>query len=480
MVFSGSIFIMIFLPAVFGLYSLCRGKNMRNILLTAASLLFYSFGEPFVVFIMVLSVLVNYVTGLAMDKTDENRRKILMILSVIWNIGLLGVYKYAGFFAEMINLLPFADIPVPEIHLPIGISFFTFQSMSYIIDLYRKKINVQKSFLKLLLYISFFPQLIAGPIVRYGDIESALDERSSDAVSTAEGIKLFIFGLSKKLLIADTLAVVSDFVFSLPHDKLSCAASWAGAVCYTLQIYFDFGGYSDMAVGLGKIFGFTFRGNFNYPYYSASMTEFWRRWHISLSEWFKEYLYIPLGGNRKGRTRTILNKWIVFLCTGLWHGANLTFLLWGVANGIFIMTESIFSSRLKKASEHRAVRALGHIYTIAAVTLCFAVFRSENIAQVKYFIPTMFGFTDLTASQAKISFSLLCENFTPLFFTVFITAVCFSLPVIPMIHKKISSCGDSAAKAECVVSYVISAGLFLLCLMSIAAGTYSPFIYFNF
>ena len=298
MVFSSTVFLFIFLPVVFGLYCLIPERHIRNGLLIVASLIFYAFGEPFVVFLMLISILVNYVLGLTMQLKQPARR-VFLFVSLFWNLGLLGVYKYAGFFAAEWNRLPFFDVTVPHIPLPIGISFFTFQAMSYVIDVYRGDIAVQKNPFRLILYITLFPQLIAGPIVKYKDIEAQLAYRPMRAVQVAQGIRRFILGLSKKLLIADTISVAADHMFELPVEQLTLPLAWMGSLCYTLQIYFDFSGYSDMAIGLGGMFGFTFKENFNYPYYSASMTEFWRRWHISVSTWFKEYLYIPLAGSAR-------------------------------------------------------------------------------------------------------------------------------------------------------------------------------------
>ncbi|HAJ97418.1 MAG TPA: MBOAT family protein, partial [Ruminococcus sp.] len=297
MVFSSTTFLFIFLPAVLILYYLIPEKHCRNALLILVSLVFYAYGEPSVVVLMVISILANYVFGLMMAG-KKHIRIMGLVFSVIWNLELLCMYKYAGFFTETINHLPFVTLPIPEVKLPIGISFFTFQAMSYVIDVYRGDIQIQKNPFKLLLYITLFPQLIAGPIVKYKDIENQLSERPIDFEQTAQGIRRFIIGVAKKLIIADTVAVMADSAFAMENEKLICSCAWLGAVCYTLQIYFDFSGYSDMALGLGKMFGFTFKENFNYPYCSGSVTEFWRRWHISLSTWFKEYLYIPLGGNR--------------------------------------------------------------------------------------------------------------------------------------------------------------------------------------
>jgi alginate O-acetyltransferase complex protein AlgI len=300
---------------------------MKNMILLLFSLLFYTYGEPKAIILMILSIVMNYLFGLAMKKENKSR-KVCLVFSIIFNLSMLGIFKYAGFGAEMLNRLPFLSVSIPDIALPIGISFYTFQAMSYVIDAYKSPDYIQKSLFKVALYITFFPQLVAGPIVKYYDFADQIDRRETNPKMTAEGIKRFITGLSKKLLIANTMAYAADYVYDLDTAELSIPLAWLGALSYLFQIYFDFSGYSDMAIGLGAMFGFTFKENFNYPYISQSMQEFWRRWHISVSTWFKEYLYIPLGGNRKGKVRTALNKLIVFFCTGLWHGASLNFILW--------------------------------------------------------------------------------------------------------------------------------------------------------
>lgn len=480
MVFSSTVFLFIFLPVVFGLYCLIPERHVRNGLLIAASLIFYAFGEPFVVFLMVLSILVNYLLGLMMNGKKAARTAALW-LSVIWNLGLLGVYKYAGFFTELVNLLPFADLPVPQIPLPIGISFFTFQAMSYVIDVYRGDICVQKNPFRLLLYITLFPQLIAGPIVKYKDVESQLAYRPMNAQQIAQGIRRFILGLAKKLLIADTIAAAADHVFALEASELTLPLAWLGAICYTLQIYFDFSGYSDMAIGLGGMFGFTFRENFNYPYCSASITEFWRRWHISVSTWFKEYLYIPLGGNRKGRGRTIFNKWAVFFCTGLWHGAAGTFVLWGLLNGALMMAESLLGIGRKGAEKaHPFLRGFGRIYTILMVVLCFTIFRAEDIGQGLHFWRTMFGFGIADGVHERIGMSMFWQEFNPLMILTLALAVILSQPLLPRLRRKTEAAGTGVRTAVQVFTYLGTLGLLALCLLALSAGTYSPFIYLNF
>ncbi|MBD5142869.1 MAG: MBOAT family protein [Oscillospiraceae bacterium] len=478
MVFSSSVFLFIFLPIVLGLYYIIPEKHVRNAILILVSLLFYAFGEPFVVFLMIISIIINYFLGLLMQK--KQLQKLILIISVIWNLGLLGIYKYAGFFVEILNHVKFFHFPVPQIALPIGISFFTFQAMSYVIDLYRKEIPVQKNFFQLLLYITFFPQLIAGPIVKYKDIISQLDKRPVDSKQIAQGIRRFIFGLSKKLLIADIVSIPVDTIFALENQELTCLLAWLGAICYTIQIYFDFSGYSDMAIGLGHMFGFSFKENFNYPYSSGNMTEFWRKWHISVSTWFKEYLYFPLGGNRKGKIRTVINKWIVFFFTGLWHGANWTFVIWGLLNGGFLMLEGMNIIPIKKMQKNLFLKIISHVYTLAVVILCFTIFRAEHVTQGLHFWRTMFGFGIADNIHQKIGMSLFLKELNPLFLVTMLVAIIFSMPVKNWIVQALQVANRKIKIFAQASSYMISLGLLLICLLYLSSGTYSPFIYLNF
>ena len=331
MVFSSAIFLFCFLPAVFLLYRLPFGRRWQNALLACASLVFYAFGNLHYVPLFLLSVLLNYATGLLLGGRLQ-RSKPLIALNIVLNLGILCVFKYTDFLIGNANALFGLTLKPVGLILPIGISFYTFQGLSYTIDVYRKPEEYSRSFLKLLLYISFFPQLIAGPIVRWGDIAAQIDERVCTPEKTSAGIRRFLVGLGKKLLLADTAAIAADAIFaaSLPDARLA----WLGGICYSLQIYFDFSGYSDMAIGMGRMFGFSLKENFLFPYTADSIRDFWRKWHISLSTWFREYLYIPLGGSRCSRARAALNRLIVFFCTGLWHGANWTFVLWGLGHGL--------------------------------------------------------------------------------------------------------------------------------------------------
>ncbi len=467
MVFSSPVFLFIFLTAVYILYRIIPNITIKNVILLLFSILFYTYGEPKAVILMFISILMNYVFGLAM-KSGNKHRKLCLSVAVTANLLMLGIFKYAGFGADMLNKLPFLNVTVPNIALPIGISFYTFQAMSYVIDAYKSPDYIQKNLYKLALYITFFPQLVAGPIVKYYDFADQIDNRTVTPQMTAEGIKRFITGLSKKLLIANTMAYAADYVYSLEISELSIPLAWLGALSYLFQIYFDFSGYSDMAIGLGAMFGFTFKENFDYPYISQSMQEFWRRWHISVSTWFKEYLYIPLGGNRKGKVRTALNKLIVFFCTGLWHGASLNFIVWGLINGVFLMIESY-----KIINTEKWFKPFRHIYAIFVTTLAFVFFRAENLTDACKYIGRMF-----VPSGNSEQWAMFMSQLTPLYLITFVFAAVFSMPVMEKI-KSTAKSAKSAAVYEYSV-YGISMVLLGLCILSLSSASYNPFIYFRF
>ncbi len=467
MVFSSPVFLFVFLTAVCILYRIIPTTAAKNILLLVFSIGFYTYGEPKAVILMLISIVMNYFFGLAM-KSENKARKSILTVSVITNLAMLGVFKYAAFGAEMLNKLPFVSVAVPKIALPIGISFYTFQAMSYVIDAYKNPKYIQTKIYKLALYITFFPQLIAGPIVKYYDIAEQIDSRTCTPEKTAKGIRRFITGLSKKLLIANTMAVAADYVYGLETSELSFALAWIGAVSYLFQIFFDFSGYSDMAIGLGAVFGFDFKENFNYPYISQSMQEFWRRWHISVSTWFKEYLYIPLGGNRKGKTRTALNKLIVFFCTGLWHGASLNFIVWGLINGIFMLFESY-----KLINTEKFPKFLRHIYTLFITITAFVFFRADNLSDAVHFLGKMF-----IPSGGSVQTAMFMQQITPMFVAMLVLAVIFSTPVTRNISSKFKS-GKSAEAVE-TGSFIVSMLLFLLCIVTLSSASYNPFIYFRF
>lgn len=454
MVFSSCIFLFVFLPIVYLLYCVCPSIKVKNFILIVASLLFYAFGEPMYVFLMIGSILVNYALarGIAASKDWDI---VFLILTVIYNIGMLVIFKYTGLLVSSFNTVTGLTIPVPQIALPIGISFYTFQAMSYCIDVYRNKEQVQKNVWRLMLYISFFPQLIAGPIVKYHDIDEQLSHRTCTWEDTYEGLVRFIFGLSKKLLIANSMAFIVDTLYTTQMNMAITA--WTVAICYCVQIYFDFSGYSDMAIGLGRMFGFHFLENFNYPYISASIQEFWRRWHISLSTWFKEYLYIPLGGNRSGEARTMINKLIVFTATGIWHGANWTFLVWGLFHGLFITLEYKKLISLKN-------KVFAHVYTLLVVICGFVIFRADTIGQAGHIIASMFTGFQIEASEWIVWAKLA----TPYNVCCLIAGLLLSVPI--SVHVKKYS----------IVKYALAAGLVLICIMNLATSSYNPFIYFRF
>ena len=464
MVFSSMVFLCIFLPVVFLLHLLLPGIRAKNGMLLLASLAFYAYGEPVYVILMIASAFVNYLSALLIGKNPAGK-KAVMAVNVILNLGVLVLFKYTGFLAESVNTIFGTAIPVPSIRLPIGISFFTFQAMSYVIDVYRGVTGAQKNFGKVLLYISFFPQLIAGPIGKYHDIAQEIENRTQTVDGVTDGIRRFVVGLSKKVLISNTVGLVADTLFAADVSGLNAAAAWIGAVSYMLQIYFDFSGYSDMAIGLGEMFGFHFKENFNYPYISGSIREFWRRWHMSLSGWFQEYLYIPLGGSRKGKIRTVINKFIVFLCTGIWHGANVTFLFWGLYHGCFLMLEEIVPAIREQGGKVKSF--FQHVYTLLVVLIGFVFFRADSMHQGAAWIKTMFtGFGSNTAAM-----SLALEQLTPLYLVTAAVGIVACCPVTMLVKK---------GRAYEAVTAAGSLALLLLCMLSLASGTYNPFIYFRF
>ena len=473
MVFSSAIFLFVFLPAVFLLYRLIPSHTGKNILLACSSIVFYAFGQLVYVPLFLASILINYLSGLLLMRLCRSRRLVLA-LSVLFNIGILCVFKYTDFIIENLNRVFSVNIPSSGIILPIGISFFTFQGLSYTIDVYRKNDDGTTNFLKLLVYISFFPQLIAGPIVKYHDISAQIDERRCTPEETALGVRRFLRGLSKKILLANPIGLIADRVFNdyLPNGIHDWRLMWLGAICYTLQIYYDFSGYSDMAIGLGHMFGFTFNENFLYPYGSSSLKEFWRRWHISLSSWFKEYLYIPLGGNRKGKIRTIFNKMVVFFCTGIWHGANWTFVLWGFGHGLLSSLEDLDVIPVKKLNAHRAGRIFSKFYTLFAVMLLFVIFRADSIPDAFSLIRYMFsGSADLYGMY------LFKSLLNPAACTILLIALLFA-GNLPRYMRSVI--GDGMFERNQGIVNLFYLFLYILCIMSLARGGFNPFIYFQF
>ena len=389
MVFSSFTFLFLFLPLTVICTFALKRISARNAVLCLFSLVFYAWGEPVYILLMLLSILLNYVAGLAMERWPKGKRAVLILMLVL-NLGAIGFFKYTNFLLSNLNLLFSVSLPLTEITLPIGISFYTFQILSYVIDVYRGEHPAQRNLLSLATYISMFPQLVAGPIVRYGTVEKELNDRTVTLTGFADGLARCAVGLAKKVLLANQMALVADSVFNDPQS-LPGAVYWIGALCYTLQIYFDFSGYSDMAIGMGQMFGFTFPENFMYPYTASSVTDFWRRWHISLSSWFREYVYIPLGGNRRGVPRQVLNMCIVWLLTGLWHGAAWNFVLWGAYYGLLLILEKHVLDRFLQ----RLPSFVRHALTLLLVVIGWVIFRVDDTAQVQLWpvLKSMFTFS---------------------------------------------------------------------------------------
>ncbi len=469
MVFSSVTFLCIFFPIVFLLHTVLTNTKLRNALLVLASIVFYAYGEPVYVLLMLVSVLLNYLFGLGVA---GKHKKLAAVFAVIVNIGLLVAFKYAGFFVTELNRILPANllIPVPKLTLPIGISFYTFQALSYVIDVYRGETAVQKNFFRLLLYVSFFPQLIAGPIVKYHDIADEINNRKVTVDGVSHGLVRFSIGLGKKVLIANTMAFVADTIFGLQNAQIGALSAWVAAIAYLMQIYFDFSGYSDMAIGLGEMFGFHFQENFNYPYISDSIREFWRRWHISLSTWFRDYLYIPLGGNRKGKGRTIFNKFVVFFCTGFWHGANWTFLVWGLFHGTLQMCEEKHWIPV-----HKNWKVFNHIYTMLAVTIGFVVFRADTLMQAGYMIAAMFGF----GANRSIGYTKTVAMLSPYTCFMFLCAIIGCTPLMKNLFTKVRNTRHGETLTQ-YLSMLYSMILLGLVMMALAAESYNPFIYFRF
>ena len=476
MVFSSVIFLCLFLPIVLGVYYLLPLREAKNLWLIAASLLFYAFSGLWYVLLLLFSVFCNYLAGLFVSG-----RKGVLYVAVAVNLGVLGVFKYLTFLVRTVNQLPGVAIAVPSIVLPVGISFFTFQGLSYVIDVYRNERLKSTRFRDVLLYIALFPQLVAGPIVRYEDVADEIKSRRHTLEQLANGLRRFIIGLSKKLMIADVCGSVVTLIYSAKSSALDSRTAWLAAVCYLIQIYFDFSGYSDMAIGLGLCFGFHFKENFNYPYISASIQEFWRRWHISLSTWFREYLYIPLGGNRKGKAKTYRNKLMVFFCTGLWHGANWTFIIWGLWHGFFIVAEDA-AKKLFGLGKHGKNRrnpvetVLKHLYTLLVVLIGFVIFRADNMGQAFSMIGAMFSGIRASAQTGL----LLAQCLTPLTMFALLFGLVGSTPVLPMVCRKAEQQTGSVYVCLRVLSYVGALILLLVDILHLSAASYVPFIYFQF
>lgn len=474
MLFTSMEFLFLFFPAVLAVYFLLP-HCLRNYLLLGASLLFYAWGEPKFVHVMMASIVINYLLARILEHFSQGSaaRKLVMGLAVVLNLGLLFVYKYLNFAVTNLRLLfpaMAAQLPQTRILLPIGISFFTFQALSYVIDVYRG-IPAQKKLSYVALYISFFPQLIAGPIVRYTTIMDQMDRRSITPASFSRGVIQFLCGFNKKMLLANVLAEVADTAFA--GGQQSVAMAWLGAVCYSFQILFDFAGYSQMAIGLGQMFGFRFPENFNYPYISKTVTEFWRRWHISLGTWFRDYVYFPMGGSRvNSRALLIRNLAVVWLATGIWHGANWTFLLWGILHGSMIILEKLFSLP-RRLTRRPAVGFAYQALTLLAVLFGWVLFRSTNLGHAGDYLGTMLGFGSAPWIDDTFRFHIREYALTLL------AAVLCSTPVFSRIREKLS-CHSLAAGLWDIADYALQLFFFLCGVSMLVMEAHNPFIYFNF
>lgn len=466
MVFSSTIFLCVYLPLVLLGYYICPKKG-RNLFLLIVSLVFYAWGEPKYVFLMIFSILVNYIFGRLMDKHRENKKrlKLMLVLSVVIDLGLLSVFKYTDFIITNVNAIFGSSFDLLNIALPIGISFYTFQAMSYTIDVYRNDVRVQKNLIDFGMYITMFPQLIAGPIVRYADVQDQLAERSVTTADFSEGVMRFVVGLGKKVLLANQMGAVWSDIYALGGD-VSALMAWTGAIAYTFQIYFDFSGYSDMAIGLGRMFGFKFPENFRYPYQSVSITDFWRRWHITLSTWFKEYLYIPLGGNRCGLARQALNLLIVWSLTGFWHGAGWNFVMWGLYYFVILFIEKLF---LLKALD-KLPKLFRHVYALLLIVIGWVIFASDDVGVLLPYLGSMFGANGAVGGM---------DVYTLFTKAVLIIICCVASTELPK-RLFLSATGAMNEKAAFTIKSVMTIALLALSMILLIGDSYNPFLYFRF
>ncbi len=466
MVFSSTIFLCVYLPLVLLGYYICPKKG-RNLFLLIASLVFYAWGEPKYVFLMIFSILVNYIFGRLMDKNRENKKrlKLMLVLSVVIDLGLLSVFKYTDFIITNVNAIFGSSFDLLKIALPIGISFYTFQAMSYTIDVYRNDVRVQKNLIDFGMYITMFPQLIAGPIVRYADVQDQLAERSVTTADFSEGVMRFVVGLGKKVLLANQMGAVWSEIYALGGD-VSALMAWTGAIAYTFQIYFDFSGYSDMAIGLGRMFGFKFPENFRYPYQSVSITDFWRRWHITLSTWFKEYLYIPLGGNRCGLARQALNLLIVWSLTGFWHGAGWNFVMWGLYYFVILFIEKLF---LLKALD-KLPKLFRHVYALLLIVIGWVIFASDDVGVLLPYLGSMFGANGAVGGM---------DVYTLFTKAVLLIICCVASTELPK-RLFLSATGAMNEKAAFTIKSVMTIALLALSMILLIGDSYNPFLYFRF
>ena len=469
MVFSSTVFLFLFLPLVLVVYynPFIRRRAFRNHVLLLFSLAFYAWGEPLFVLVMMASIVINwfFARGMARQE-DPRRRRAWMLVPIVFDIGLILFFKYLGFFARNMGMLLGRPGVVIDIALPIGISFFTFQIMSYVLDVYRRDAPVQHNVLNLGLYISLFPQLIAGPIVRYETVADQIDNRVETPEDFTRGVTRFVFGLGKKVLLANYVGLIADNIFAMDRG-MSAATAWLGLIAYALQIYFDFSGYSDMAIGMGQMFGFHFLENFNFPYIANSVTDFWRRWHISLSTWFRDYVYIPLGGNRVSGGRWTFNLLTVWLLTGLWHGANWTFVVWGLYYFVFLFVE-------RKAGFVKKWGILSHVYTLLVVLIGWAIFRSDTLGAAGKYIGVLFGVGATAPADATFRYYLSHG------WVVLLAAALCTVPVTRWLRTRLEMSGSKWLVALDAGRLVLTAVVFVLAVLVCIKSTYNPFIYFNF
>lgn len=465
MVFSSFTFLFIFLPLVLLTYFLAKKRQLRNIVLLVFSLIFYAWGEPVYVLLMLLSIIVNYFIALKIERRKKGRKK-WMIMDVIFNLGIIGFFKYGNFIIQNINSIFHSNIGEMKLALPIGISFYTFQVLSYVIDVYRKTVPAQKSIVNLGMYVTLFPQLIAGPIVRYETVAEEIENRKENFGEVVEGLKRFFIGLGKKVLIANQMALIADTIYGGDLATTGTLSLWLAAISYTLQIYFDFSGYSDMAIGLGRMFGFHFLENFNYPYIAKSITDFWRRWHISLSTWFRDYVYIPLGGNRVSKLKWLRNILVVWLLTGLWHGASWNFILWGVYYGIILIIEKVFLGKIIE----KLPKVLQHIYALFFIIIGWVIFRVEDFSQMGIVFQKMFTWQ---ASGIIDNIILNFDIFSSLPYVLI--GMIGSIPLLAKVREK-----RKETNSYQIVSNLWAFGIFIVSICFLLVATYNPFIYFRF
>ena len=467
MVFSSLAFIFVFLPILLLVYFISPYKY-KNIILLTFSIIFYALGEPRYILLIIISMIINYILSILIynNKENKDKKKLLLFTTILLNIAVMVFFKYYSFIIDNVNLIFNSNLNVIEIPLPLGISFYTFQLISYIMDVYKGKLTPQKNVVKFSLYLLMFPQLVAGPIVKYSDIEKQIDYRETNIIKFGQGVERFIIGLGKKVIIANNLGLIWDKVKLVNIESLSLFSAWIGIIAFTLQIYFDFSGYSDMAIGLGKILGFDFLENFNYPYISKSITEFWRRWHISLGSWFKEYLYIPLGGNKRGKLIQFRNIIIVWLTTGLWHGASWNFIIWGLYFGFILYFEKIF---LKKILG-KLPKILCNLYTMIIVIIGWVFFDSNNLSSAIDYIKVMFGFGNVN-----------CDSLGMYLFSTNVLLIVISIIISTnVLNKTIEQMKKYFKMNDLIITVFIKIMIFIISIAYLISETYNPFLYFRF